>query len=287
MSDPDWVVFTDLDGTLLDHFDYSFSAAQPALQELRYRNIPWLFNTSKTFAELKQLRDELDNPWPLIVENGSAIAVPDNPECRRLFPQMEPGFSVVRKDGFLFYSLGLSRSEFLSRLAPLKQVFKFLGYQDMSLEKLMSLTGLNAQQARQSLDRQYTEPCVWMDTEQALQDFSEALKPLGLCCVRGGRFVHIMADSDKGRALKWVMNFWFAKKGCTSMALGDGENDLPMLNSADVAILVRSPVHQLPAPCTAKTVRVTEGFGPAGWSGAIIAILEESGTKTNNNHIQE
>jgi len=58
------IVFTDLDGTLLDHHDYSYAAALPALQLLAQSNTPLIFNTSKTASEVEQLRTEMDNRLP-------------------------------------------------------------------------------------------------------------------------------------------------------------------------------------------------------------------------------
>ena len=46
------MIFTDLDGTLLDHYNYDFSPAQPMLSWLAEQNIPVIPATSKTFAEL-------------------------------------------------------------------------------------------------------------------------------------------------------------------------------------------------------------------------------------------
>jgi mannosyl-3-phosphoglycerate phosphatase len=274
MTNSAWVIFTDLDGTLLDHHNYSFEVAKPAIELLRERQIPWLFNTSKTFAELKTLREELDNPWPFIVENGSGIAIPDSPESESLFSGLPVADSGMQIEGFKFYSLGELRSEFMTLLHPLKKEFSFLGYGDMQPQKLMELTGLSAAQAELSMDRHYTEPCLWLDTDEAFTDFCKELESLGLQCIRGGRFAHIMGKCDKGRALKWCMDNLFAELRATSVALGDGENDLPMLNSADVAILVRSPVHKLPGPCLAARTIITDEIGPAGWSGAIIALCK-------------
>lgn len=268
------VVFTDLDGTLLDHHSYSFREAAAAIDILMAQGVPWLFNTSKTFAELRQLRRDLNNPWPMIVENGSGVAIPNTPESSHLFATTPDDVQGEQRDGFQFYSLGLRRADFLPRLRELGTRFKFLGYQDMTIEKLVELTGLSPEQAGQSLDRQYTEPCVWLDTDNSYDEFVAELDSMGLRCVRGGRFAHIMGKTDKGVALKWVMNTYFPGSESSSVALGDGENDLPMLNSADIAILVRSPVHDLPAPCLAKESIVTEEPGPAGWAGAIIALLE-------------
>jgi mannosyl-3-phosphoglycerate phosphatase len=53
------LIFTDLDGTLLEQATYSFEAALPALQALRERNIPLIICTSKTRAEIEWFRSKL------------------------------------------------------------------------------------------------------------------------------------------------------------------------------------------------------------------------------------
>src|SRR5690606_17556113 len=68
---PQLIVFTDLDSTLLDHETYSFAAALPALEQLRQKNIPLGIVTSKTRAEIKGLRSELNISGPDVCENGS------------------------------------------------------------------------------------------------------------------------------------------------------------------------------------------------------------------------
>ena len=45
------VIFTDLDGTLLDHENYSFRMALPALDLLRRRGVPVVPVSSKTAPE--------------------------------------------------------------------------------------------------------------------------------------------------------------------------------------------------------------------------------------------
>ena len=71
------IVFTDLDGTLLDHGDYSYSAALPALQALRAQGIPLILASSKTGAEIAPLHHALGlGEWPIIVENGAQRVIP-------------------------------------------------------------------------------------------------------------------------------------------------------------------------------------------------------------------
>ncbi len=70
------VVFSDLDGTLLEIGDYPLREAEPALQRLRSEGIPLVLCTSKTFAEVEWYRDRLRNTHPFIVESGGAIYIP-------------------------------------------------------------------------------------------------------------------------------------------------------------------------------------------------------------------
>jgi len=64
------IVFSDLDGTLLDHRTYDYSPALPALAKLQEKQIPLVFCTSKTAAEMIPFRKEIKNKDPFIVENG-------------------------------------------------------------------------------------------------------------------------------------------------------------------------------------------------------------------------
>ena len=71
---PELVVFSDLDGTLLDHETYGFEAARPALEALRARRIPLVLASSKTAAEIAPLRARLGfSGCPAIVENGAGV----------------------------------------------------------------------------------------------------------------------------------------------------------------------------------------------------------------------
>ena len=70
------VVFSDLDGTLLDESSYSFKDALPAVRLLQLRAIPLVLCSSKTRAEIEPCRLSLHNRHPFISENGGGIFIP-------------------------------------------------------------------------------------------------------------------------------------------------------------------------------------------------------------------
>ena len=72
------IIFTDLDGTLLDQYNYSYKKAIKALNLIRKKDIPLVFCTSKTRAEIEFYRKKLSNKHPFISENGGAIFIPNN-----------------------------------------------------------------------------------------------------------------------------------------------------------------------------------------------------------------
>jgi mannosyl-3-phosphoglycerate phosphatase len=72
-ENPPLIIFTDLDGTLLDHYSYSFDAAQEVLKKINVAKISLIFYSSKTRAEIEMRQKKLGNHYPFISENGGAI----------------------------------------------------------------------------------------------------------------------------------------------------------------------------------------------------------------------
>jgi len=66
-----WVV-SDVDGTLMDH-SYDLTPAKETIKTLQKLSIPVILCTSKTAAEVKVIRKDLNLTDPYIVENGAAI----------------------------------------------------------------------------------------------------------------------------------------------------------------------------------------------------------------------
>jgi len=255
---PGLIVVTDLDATLLDHYTYSCAAAMPAISRLQALNIPLILNSSKTAAEMLEIRQQLNNNSPFIVENGAAVILPENQNLKEC-------------------SLGTNRAEILKVIHALRENYdlRFSGFADMSIAELVEHTGLTDEAARLAMQRQFTEALVWQDSEKQLQLFSEKIKAAGLNLIKGGRFWHVSSVSDKGKALLFLRDYYQQQgKAPLTIALGDSENDLPMLAVSDFPVLVKSPAREFPAFSHAN-LRQTSEYGPAGWNRAVLEILAE------------
>ena len=277
------LVFTDLDGTLLDHHTYSFEAAQPAIDFLKGAGIPWIFNTSKTLSELLPLANRLDNQHPMIVENGGGIALPqDYPDADLsdiAISERVPGDSEhPTADGYRLITLGAARTLILEVLADMRSSFAFTGASQMSTSAFAAVTNLDEAQSGLALERYFSEPLIWHDSEQKLSEFASALALHGLHLLHGGRFVHVIGNRDKGRAMRWLCERCWgqADNGVVTIALGDSDNDVAMLEASDYPIVIRSPVHP-PPPIKHVSVRISNHIGPAGWTEMLFGVLDELG----------
>lgn len=267
------LVFTDLDGTLLDHYSYAFAPAHDALALCRAREVPVIANTSKTHAEMRHWAKVLDLQAPYIVENGAAIVF--LPAAQHLYR-----FETFASDGSARIALSPKRDVLLERAEALLRDWRHCArpFSQMTVAALMRLTGLSQEAAHQALTRDYSEPMHWTGSADELQLFAEQARSIGLRATRGGRFVHLQGDCDKGRALRALLRFYeqaYPGERWRSVALGDGDNDISMLQAADIAVRVKSPVNPYPEVGPHSRCLSTTACGPAGWNQAVLSILDE------------
>ncbi len=253
------LVFTDLDGTLLDHDSYAWKPAARALRRLSELDIPLIFNSSKTATEIVELRQELQNSHPYIVENGGAVFLPT-----------ETGEEI--------HHFGANYQQIRRILTSLrnKHDYPFSGFADMGPDGVVAATGLDKASAEAACDRQSTEPLLWQGDDAHLEAFRQDLAKEGLQLVKGGRFFHVMGQTDKGLAMNWLTERYRQADPETKfvlVALGDGPNDLPMLQLADIAVVLRPQTG--PALTVSGHTRVIRpGFpGPNGWQEALDEIF--------------
>jgi mannosyl-3-phosphoglycerate phosphatase len=266
-----FLVFSDLDGSLLDHHTYSYLDAQPQLHMLEHRGIPVIPATSKTRVEIEFLRAQLGNTEPFIAENGAAVFIPEG------YFDRQPVDTVAR-DGYWVRELCASREKWLDLLAELLEQFpqEYDYFFRAGTAGVMQMTNLPQERAVEANQREYSEPVKWLGGEERKAEFMACLQSRGACVQRGGRFLAVSGDCDKGRALDWLRQIYReSKPGCLwhDLAVGDGDNDRAMLEAAETALVVRSPVHDYPRLSRSDGVLYSTDYGPAGWAEGVARWL--------------
>jgi len=242
------LVFSDLDGSLLDHKTYDYAAALPAIAEIRSRGGLLVLASSKTAAEMLSLHQELAlADAPMIVENGAACVRPTSIGTKTA------DYRAIRQ---VLHTLG----------AP------FRGFGDMSVPELCAHTGLSPEAAERAKARQFSEPGIWQGDVHQRAGFLAALARQGISACQGGRFLTLSFGATKADQMQRLRAQY---RGCFTIALGDAPNDAEMIAAADRGVVIRND-HGPDLPDFPHEHRIlrTDLPGPEGWCAAVMTILE-------------
>ncbi len=265
------ILFTDLDGALLDATTYRHDVARSALNRLREYAVPLIICTSKTKAEVEPLRREIDNHDPFIVENGGALYIPEG-----YFK--DPLSGSTGRDGYRVVELGIAYPRVSKALRRIEKMIgaTLIGFGDMTAEDIVRVTGLARPDAERARQREYDEPFLIDGSPMSLEGVREAAQQLGLAVLPGGRFHHLVGGIDKGRACQFLIEHYRNEWGeVTTAGIGDSLNDWPMLQVVDRPFLVERPGGGYAAGVVEGLTRL-RGIGPDGWKKGVSRLLEES-----------
>jgi len=262
------IIFTDLDGSLLDHADYSFAGAERALAALKESNVPLVMTTSKTRSEVEDLQRRLGLAHPFIVENGGGIFFPP------AYP-VSPSAGTETVGSYQLVRLGEPYLWIREFFVTVRKPFHLRGFGDMEVAEVMERTGLSFQAAHMAKSREFSEPFVFVGSERMVE-----LAPLadraGLSITRGGRFYHLIGrGQSKGRAVRTATCILGRHPAgeVVTVGLGDSKNDLPMLAEVDIPVLIPHPDGTY-EPLTLSNLRRAVLPGSAGWGKAVLEILD-------------
>ena len=244
------VIFTDLDGTLLDAETYSFDAARPALARIRQLGIPLILSSSKTRVEMEVWRERLGNQEPFIVENGGAVILGEE-----IIAFGDPYIELVET----------------LRAAAAESGCEIRAFHGLDDRQVSELTGLSLDDAGRALAREYDEPFQVLAGNPAR--LCAAIEARGKRCTEGGRFYHITGNNDKGLAVRTLTKFYRDRNpGVRTVGIGDSWNDVPLLQETDIAIVLASEQAER-ILAAVPNARLAPAPGPAGWNAAILALL--------------
>jgi len=257
------VVFSDLDGTILDPETYGWDKSRPGIELLKASGVPLVLVSSKTFYEMKEIHAEICLGDPFVFENGGGIAYPDGKgDFRIVFPGMTTGELSEKFQGIKGFFPGTPRTIL-----------------EMGEDEIVEMTGLSRKRAGLARMRKASLPFI-TDAESGsldLEKINGLLSGLSLAIMKGRRFYYLMTSgTDKGTAVGIIKGHYEKNAlsgGIETAGIGDSPLDLPLLNAVDRAFLVRDKDGTVSCRGIPGKITVTDGSGPEGFSEAVKKIL--------------
>ena len=240
-----FLIFSDLDGTFLNHNTYSYGTLKNYINNLDLE-FELIFVTSKTFEEILEIQNKLNINHPFIAENGACIFFP--PGYLKHTRNTQENF-FIHNNHYCYKMSNLKSEDLINSFSDLKKKYKFCFYSELSNESLCKLTKLKLREAENSKIRLFTNPIFWKDTNEKLLNFKSDVMKInkGLKILKGGRFLHISDNYNKAKAVK---NFIKTIKSISNdrfltVSLGDSENDICMLESTDYSCIVKRKANKI------------------------------------------
>lgn len=263
------LIFTDLNGTLLDR-EYGFEPAEQALDQIKKYQVPLILCTSKTRGQTEIYRGFLNVRDPIIVENGGAVHFPPGS-----FPLGRLPAGCLYENGD--YILELSkRAKYL--LPMLLEAAKDVGIEvetiyDMTVEKIMEITGMSRDESELAKDRSYT---IYFLCPRRRDELFTELKRRGLKPTWGSYFCHLGATNSKGQAAHKLTALYreLGFLGLITAGFGDNMNDLPLLQTVNLPFLVEKPGGGYAAEVDFEGLIKLRGVGPVGWNEGVMDLID-------------
>lgn len=198
---------------------------------------------------------------PFIVEDGSAIYIPEN------YFNKKAGRKIKKYEVIV---LGVEIKEIMRDLNKLKKNYRIKGFHDSTPSEISKITGLDLKLAKLAKEREFSETLVEIE-EKVIKKLKKKYN-----VVIGGNFFHVFGKrADKGKAVR-ILKKLFEKKfkeKIISIGIGNSYTDEAMLKEVDIPVLVKNPDGKW-ANIKLRNIYKTQGIGPSGWVEAIKKIIE-------------
>lgn len=265
-----YLIFSDLDGTFLHHQNYSYGKNDLVIEKLKKYNHQIIFNSSKTFSEIKLILKKLKlTMMPFSCENGATLYFP-----KTIFKKIKKSQSL--EDYWKINLTNKNSLKWYKILKKLKKDFHFELIFDLSKKDLLKLT--NLKNIKQMLNREASQLIIWKDSKKKLDEFSRMIKTNNKGSLnQGGRFIQISSPCNKRIATKEICHIYHElfrdKYYQLFIALGDNKNDKDMLNFAKYACVIKNKYSRpIKLNSLKKNVFYSQKEAPLGWRESLIYL---------------
>ena len=266
------LVFTDIDGTLINNNTFFEGKNIEIAETLHEHNHILIYNSSKTFDEIVNMQKKFNTSFPFICETGGGIYY------KNLFTkasdELREGYSIMYESKKIEMFKKIIKEEVQKNFKNDLDMFD-----DLCLDEKSRLSGLKGNDLHLASKRDFSVLINWKSDEGRYSKFKSVLHGHGLKLIKGGRFSHICASHDKGQAVKFFLN-QIKSSGMynkiITIGIGDSTNDLEMLSNVDYACVVKSENNNdLMKKIDISKVLLSTNHAPEGWAECIHNIFTQ------------
>lgn len=262
----------DVDGTLIDR-DGAPAPAWDRVHSLLEPTDIFALCSSRTAAELFTIQASLGLSGPLVAENGSLVVL-----GAEWWGAMAGSIERVAGKPVRVVALGSRRSQLTAMMRHVATAC------NLTIETTADPHfDVNAHEGRGRLvilddatTRQRSLLVQVAITRRQREMLGRVLAASSLSMVSGGRWEVVQSGSHKGIGATVLRNMLHAQQCRPQLiAIGDGANDRPMMDVADMRFVMRRADGAVdPALADLSNIHVPEEAGPAGWD-EILSVLAE------------
>ena len=257
------IIFTDLDGSLLDKDTFKFDEIEDYFKDLISGGVKIIPNSSKTEAELLDFNKQYNLNLPFISENGSSIH----------------GLNLIHKDLPNKISISRPADQIISiynEIIPnnLKQKINFI--LKLKLEEQKKIFGLPSTKMMLASKRNYSLPIQFMGNEIEKKEFFKIINNVGLTVQTGGRIMNICDNVNKSKAMSKALRLISKELDdeIITIGVGDNENDIEMIKQTNHPCLVKNDNFNSSLINIDNLIKSSEP-SPLGWADVIKTAIQK------------
>ena len=257
------IIFTDLDGSLLNKDTFKFDEIEDYFRELVSKDIKIIPNTSKTEAELLDFNNLYKLNLSFIAENGSSIH-----GLNLIHANLPEKISLSRPTNQIYeiYNENIS--------SDLKKKITFIS--KLNIKEQQEIFGLPLDKIELALKRNNSLPIQFNGNAIEKNEFIKIMKNAGLTVQTGGRVINICDNVNKAKAMFKTLEL--IKKEIddeiVTIGVGDNQNDIDMLRQSNYACLVKNDNFDSSLINIDKLIKSNEP-SPNGWADVIKTALQK------------
>ena len=257
------LIFTDLDGSLLDKETFKFDVIKDYFKELVRNGIIIIPNSSKSEAELLDFNEQNNLDLSFITENGSSIH-----GLNKIHQNLPDKIIISRTIDEIrnIYEENISL-DFKNKTTHILE---------LEIEVQQKILGLPLDKIKLAIKRDHSLPIKFNGTEIEKYEFTKILKNSGLTIQTGGRIMNVCDNVNKSIAMSKALQLIRKQLDdeIITIGVGDNENDIEMIKQTDYPCLVQNDNFDSSLINIDNLIKSSEP-SPLGWADVIKTAIQK------------